>query len=414
MNRPFAAENPGVMLLSLLLTGLLTASAEQVSQTPATREAAIELAQSGEYDEALDTFRRVAAANPRDIEARLWIARLHVWMGHPDRAEPVFRSVLLENPSSIDARLGVGVALVSLNRADEALEVLEPAEQLAPNDPEVLAALGRAHRLAGNTSLSLGYLERAAAMAPTMDNRLSLEQTRMLYDHRVESTSYVEDFSLPVANTASTDFLANVRISDRLRVIGRGQFQRKFSESEQRGGLGIEWRWDGQTTMYAQALVGPGNTVLPRTDANLEVGHIRGAAEWVAGVRFIDFAGASVTVLSPGATWWPRDRVSFGLRYSLAMTNFDDVESQTGHSATLRGSYMVYPRVWLNAGYSTGVENFDNLSPDRVGDFRANTASGGVRIDLPTFTSVFGIYEHQRRANDIKMNRVTVALVQRF
>jgi hypothetical protein len=79
-----------------------------------------------------------------------------------------------------------------------------------------------------------------------------------------------------------------------------------------------------------------------------------------------------------------------------------------------RGTRRLVPRVWLNAGYAYGTDNFDTLSPDRVGDFRAHTASGGLRIDLPSLTSVYGIYEHQWRPNDIQMGRLNISIVQRF
>jgi YaiO family outer membrane protein len=406
------------MLLSLLLTGLLTAQAGATSRPPVvTTAAAIELAQNGEYEEALAAFRLIAARDSRDLEPRLWIGRLHIWMGHPERAEPVLRSVMLQDPSNVDVKLALGTALVGLERYDEAVTVLEQADEQAGDDPAVLAALGRAHRLAGNGTQSLVYAERAFTMAPTVDNRLLLEASRRAHDHRVEITSFVEDFSAgaDVSDTNSTDVLANVRMTDRVRLVGRGQYQRKFGISDQRGGLGLEWRWMPRTTLFVQGLVGPGNQVLPRADANVELGHMRRNTDWTFGVRHIDFDGGAVSVVSPGVNWWASDRLSLALRYSLGITDVDNEDtSQDGHSLTVRGSYLVYPRVWLNLGYTRGVDNFDIVSGDQLGDFPANTATGGVRIDLPSLTSIVGQYQYQSRPGDIQMNRVTFALVQRF
>ena len=64
-------------------------------------------------------------------------------------------------------------------------------------------------------------------------------------------------------------------------------------------------------------------------------------------------------------------------------------------------------------GYAAGVEDFENFSIDRVGDFRANTLSGGFRIDLPTLTAVVGNYERQWRTG-ADMNRFSLSLQQRF
>ena len=90
-----------VVLLMSLLGAPLTAAAGQI---PTTVEATA-LARDGRHEAALDAFRRIAAANPRGHEARLWIARLHLEMGNPELAEPVFRSVMLEDPASFDATL---------------------------------------------------------------------------------------------------------------------------------------------------------------------------------------------------------------------------------------------------------------------------------------------------------------------
>ncbi|MDA1184375.1 MAG: hypothetical protein O2930_07000 [Acidobacteria bacterium] len=76
----------------------------------------------------------------------------------------------------------------------------------------------------------------------------------------------------------------------------------------------------------------------------------------------------------------------------------------------------VYPRISLQGGYASGVEDFDRFSIDRTGDFRAHTFSGGARVYLPTMTAIIGQYEYQTRSRDTKrdMGRVTVSLAQTF
>jgi hypothetical protein len=80
----------------------------------------------------------------------------------------------------------------------------------------------------------------------------------------------------------------------------------------------------------------------------------------------------------------------------------------------VRGSYALFPRLSLVAGYARGLEDFDAVSIDRIGPFRANTASAGVRLDLPTSSTVFAGYEHQWRERNAEMGRVSVKLSQRF
>jgi len=53
------------------------------------------------------------------------------------------RAVALD-AKHLAARKNLGRAFLALNKPDEALRVLEPARELAPSDPDVLAALGDA------------------------------------------------------------------------------------------------------------------------------------------------------------------------------------------------------------------------------------------------------------------------------
>ena len=58
---------------------------------------------SGSYRAALERFQALAAANPDDIEARIWIARLHALMGDDERAVSVYESIVATHPNHFDA-----------------------------------------------------------------------------------------------------------------------------------------------------------------------------------------------------------------------------------------------------------------------------------------------------------------------
>jgi hypothetical protein len=103
------------------------------------------------------------------------------------------------------------------------------------------------------------------------------------------------------------------------------------------------------------------------------------------------------------------------MRYAASITEMPALVSSTkGHSVQVKGAYQVHPRVWLNLGYAGGVEDFDNFSVDRIGDFRANTGSAGIRVDLPSLTSLVGTYEHQVRDAGVTLHRISVTFAQRF
>jgi len=403
------------MFVALLLTTMLAgpAGGGQATQIPTQAEAEA-MAQQGKPEAALDAFRKRAAANPKDVAARLSIARLHEQMGHPELAEPVYRSVMLEAPDNVDAMIGVGTTLVSLERGDEALLILDRAVKLAPKNAGLLAALGAAHLQAANIKLGLSYLELAVSIDPSPANHRALEQARRTYGHHIVASGVLEQFNGGVSDTGSGNLVVDYRLLDTFRVMARGQYQRKFGFSDQRGGAGFEWRPQPRTAIIVQALVGPDNDILPETDAFVQIRQSSRRAGVSVGYRYADFQGAHVSVITPGAEWLG-PKASLAFSYSLATTTLEGFSDAVyGHSATVDGRYRLQPRFWIRLGYAYGVENFDSLSPDRLGNFKAHTARGGLRIDMATATSLFGLYEYQQRPGDIKMNRVSVSLSQSF
>jgi tetratricopeptide (TPR) repeat protein len=152
------------MFTVLLLTTLLAADPQITEATSSKPE---ELALAGSYKEALDGFRQRAAADPGDIEARVWIGWVHERMGHPELAEPVYRSVVMEAPGHVDAAMGLAGILTKQKHYEEAIRVLERAKSTAPMNADLLIALGNAHlRLNRKSELGHAYLEMAAALSP--------------------------------------------------------------------------------------------------------------------------------------------------------------------------------------------------------------------------------------------------------
>jgi len=407
------------MLFPVLLATVLAlnpgAEEAQASSSALTRAEATQIANDGRNAEALAAFQRLASMNPADHEARLWIARLHARMGHQHLAEPVYRSVLLEDPRSVDAMVGVATALVARDEPAEALEILASAATLAPDNDEVLALMGRAHAQSGRSADAIGYFERAAGVAPTERRRQDLEGARLTSMNRIEIRGAGEQFSDTTPDSRIGDITLNVRLSEALRVIGRGQVQRKFAATEQRGGGGVEWYVKPATILRGQVLIGPDNLITPDGDFLGEVEHTFRGITWMGALRHFSFVGARTTVLSPAVEWMPTDRLSMALRYALSFTDIGStVSMETGHSVHVRPAYRLRPRIWIQGGYAAGVENFENFSIDRIGDFRAQTVSGGIRVNLPSLTAVVVSYERQWHQHDVTVGRATLSLLQRF
>ena len=407
------------MVFSLLLAVSLALNApaqESSPPVPQGLEEAIAAANEGRDAEALAAFERIVSADPDDHESRLWIARLHARMGDYDLAEPVYRSVLLEDPDNLDAMLGVADSLLRRNEPEDAIEVLEVAEELAANNDAVLVALGRAHRAADHSDQAIDYLKRAVAIAPTRQHLLSLEAARLSYLHRFEARAVGEQFSDRTPDSTIGDLSLNIRLTNRWRMLAQGQVQRKFGTTEERGGAGVEWRWTSATTLRAIALIGPDNRVAPEQDYLAELRHDRGSTTWTLTARHFDFGGAETTVVSPAVAWTPENPLSFALGYALSRTDTRTTALVSGHSAYVRAAVRVYPRLSFQGAYMTGVDDFNRFSIDRIGDFRAHTFSGGVRLYLPTMTAIVAQYDYQTLRSNRKrdMGRATVFLMQTF
>jgi Tfp pilus assembly protein PilF len=410
---PGAAETTG-MLLSFLLLLLAQDVAPASNAAASDVTAAIQLADEGRNAEALVALQKIAAADPEDHLTRLWIANVQMRMGHPDLAEAVYRSVVLEDPQNVDAWVGLGVALLHQDRIAEGLDALRRAEEVSPEDPKVVAALASGYQLAGDDKQAIVYRERLVTMSPTKANVMLLEEARRSHGHRIETQGYAEDFNGPTQTTRASDVALNYRLSDLFRVIGRAQYQNKFGRSEHREGGGIEWRWTPWGTFTGQLLVGSDNRVLSQRDflARVDYGYRR--ATWTGQLRYFDFYGANVLMLSPGVTVAAAPRWTVGLRYALTSTDLSTVTGIHGNTLDLRVAHELAPRISVKGGYISGVENFDNFSIDRVGEFRAKTANGTVQILLPSLTSVVGSYDYQWRKDHVRMGRATVSLVQAF
>ena len=402
------------MLLSVFLLLLAQDVAQPVNNAAPDLPAAIQLAQEGRNAEALVALQKIAASNPDDQLTRLWIASVHDRMGHPDLAEPIYHSIVLEDPRNVDAWIGLGTVLLQQDQVADGIDALKRAEELAPQNPNVLAALGSGYRLAGRSAQSLEYYQRLATTSPTPANMLTAETARREYRHRVESQTYDEQYNGTTPAARGEDLALNYRLSERVRVIGRAQVQTKFGRRENREGGGVEWRWTPWGTFTGHVLIGGSNRVLPQRDFMGRVDYGYHRATYTGSLRYFDFFGANVTMLSPAVTVAVAPRWTFGLRYALTTSDTATASGIKGHTLDLRAAHEIAPRVWARGGYVRGVENFETFSIDRIGDFRANTANAAVQILLPSLTSIIGSYDYQWRQNGVRMGRINVALVQAF
>ncbi len=398
------------MLVTLATAVILSIACQS---PPADRNLAEQLARSGRTVEALALFEQIVAQNPTDLEARAWIARLQLRIGQTEEAEAGFRSILREHPSDVDARIGLGAALTRRDAWQEALDVLLDAEQDAGANADLFAALARAYRRAGDDRRALEYYERAKALAPRDPDVIDgYEATVRAYGSSITIDGLAEG---GVSDARSVSLIAQARVLPRLLIEGRARVQNRDGSSDALGGGGAIWRVNRSTNLEVHAAGGAGNTSLPLGDFMAEVRHYRGAFEIGGNVRHLSFPDVGVTAASPLVAWDTGERWRLAARYTYSWSSFDATgESSGDHSVLLRETFRAWRRVDLALTYAYGIESFEDLTADRVGNLGATTIAPAFRIRLPSLTSVTTTWEHQWRSNDTRFDRLTVSVMQGF
>jgi len=383
------------------------------SQSPSTdRELAERLARSGQSVEALDIFERIVAGNPADTEVRLWIARLQLRMGRTEEAEAGFRAVLLEHPADVDARIGVGAALTRRDAWMEALTILHGAESDAGNNAELFAALARAYRRGGDDRRALEYYKRSAALAPgDPDVVEGYEAVVRAYGSSIVVEGFAEG---GVSDARSASLIGSLRVHPRLEIEGRARVQNRDGSSDTLFGGGGIWRIDRSTNLAMRAAGGVGNISLPNGDAMAEVSHYRGAFEIGGIVRYLSFADVGVTTASPLLAWDTGERWRLATRYTYSWSSFHTGETSGDHSVLLRETFRSWRRVDMTATYAYGIESFEDLTADRIGNLGAHTIAATVQFRMPSLTSVATTWERQWRSNETRLDRFTVLAMQGF
>jgi Tetratricopeptide repeat len=393
------------------------ATALVLSMTPqspsADRDLAEQLARSGRTVEALAIFERIVAENPTDVEGRLWIGRLHLRMGRTEEAEAAFRAVLLEHPSDVDARIGLGAALTRRDAWPEALTVLHDAEKDAGENAELFAALARAYRRAGDDRRALEYYGRAMALAPgDPDLAEGYEATVRAYGSSIVVEGFAEG---GVSDARSASLIASVRVLSRLKIEGRARVQDRDGSSETLAGGGGIWRMNRSTNLAFRGAGGVDNSSLPNGDVMAEVRHYRGPIEIGGVVRHLSFSDVGVTAASPLLAWDTGERWRLAARYTYSWSSFHTTgESSGDHSVLLRETFRAWRRVDMTVTYAYGIESFEDLTADRIGNLGANTVAATVQLRLPSLTSVATTWERQWRSDDTRLDRLTVLVMQGF
>ncbi len=159
--------------------------------------------------ESAPLFARVASPTPYHR-----VANFLITLGRVDEAEPFLRDAVAAYPGASGARVSLAQLLESRGDAAGAGREYETAYRWAPDDPDVLVALGRFRAVSGRLAEAAPLLERALARAP--ENALAWA----LSGEIAAATGRFDDAERRLLRAASLD-PSNALVAERLVEVRR-------------------------------------------------------------------------------------------------------------------------------------------------------------------------------------------------
>ncbi len=132
-----------------------------------------DLKYAGKYAEARKRVESYLLKHADDYRLYEELADISLYEGDLERAETSMEVARKLHPESATGTYLMGYILLSKGRFSEGVELLGKANELFPNNPEILRNLGWGNTVLGEVSKGIVLLERALNLAP--DDALIME-----------------------------------------------------------------------------------------------------------------------------------------------------------------------------------------------------------------------------------------------
>jgi len=125
-----------------------------------------------QYPEAATEFQAELANNPTHIQALTYLGDAQMQMDHPDAAVQILERAEQSAPELFLAHLDLGILFANANRQQDALRELNLAAKLRPDDVNAHWRLGRLYRSMGKTDMAKAEFNKASSITKAADDAL--------------------------------------------------------------------------------------------------------------------------------------------------------------------------------------------------------------------------------------------------
>ncbi len=402
--------------LPVLAACLVTAQTSAENELSQCAHAAV---QARQYKTALELYTRLAERNPKDMEARIWVARLESWQKHYTIAERGYREVLAADPGNVEAELGLIDVLSWQKQYPEAQQRLEKLRGRRPRDPEVVVRLARLARWQGHTADAKRYYAETLALNPAEpDTRREAEATptTVAETHFRLAFGYSRD-DYDFTEAANEGFVELAYTAGRATVLGRTHYQSKFGEQRPRYAVGTAVKLASRTWLRSEFGWASANAVVvPRHDALLELTQgLRAGFAMGGGYRYLNFRDGEVQVVSASTDIDLHPSLHLYLRYTPALTRFKATGACTwNHNGWTRLVWDANKALSPYLLYALGSESFEAMTVDQLGRFAAHSYGGGAEIRANSRQGFRAGYFYQRRTQGHRQHSLNVSYFVNF
>ena len=353
-------------------------------------------------DEALSIATRLANQNPRDYEARNWVARLQSWKGNYAVAQALYRGVLADHPGDVEAELGLADVLAWQKRYSNAIEILKGLESHDPNNLEVLSRLGRLYFWEHDKPDARHYFNKVLQIDPgNKEARKTLDDMEGETPFRLETGYLFEKYNF-ISDTNGVSTQLTYKDYNRTTLLVGFVFQNKFGQNDSLFTLGGTYRAWTRTYIRGELTVAPkSQTVVPNLDYTAEV--MQGLPQRIAAggaFRDLQFSVANVRMPMAQMDWDITPKVHCNFRYTPAATHFTGFPGSVwNQGGWVKAAWDVNRHVSPYALFATGAESFAlALSSEQLGIFHAHTYGAGAEVRFSTRQGLHLGYFYQPRS----------------